>query len=394
MSGSDEHEREREHERKLEHGHDKNPPHDKNRAHDHNDASHAHRRSHTGNGTVNHGPDGGDAGASGSGADEAALRRLLHQAVDEIEPRDGTLEHLRRAVPARRARKRQALVGVAAAVLFVGTAVPAVVHVSHTTSSDTNTAAVGNTQDAQGSRGRGKEEGGAAGSSSGSAGATESPGGSSGDEKKRDEAEAATDGGADPTASPSPPESVQACTADQLGGATASAGAPDASGAVYGSFRVANVSGIGCTVSGAGGVSPTAQGAADQSKLLVTGHVAGDAATGLPDPALAVPQLLLQPGAAYEVKFAWVPSEACPTTGGGSTPDPLPEPSPTGSAPDTGGTVPEDTGTTTQLLTADGIADGSVAVTHTAPGGVPSVTTTVSNACAGTVYWTGLLAAG
>ena len=116
---------------------------------------------HAGNGTVNHGPlenpgpeeSGvpGTAGASdvpdpqgaadfgpdgpGLGSDELALRRLLHQAVQEIEPVDGTLEHLRRAVPARRARKRQAVVGMAAAALFIGTAVPALVHVSNSSGS-------------------------------------------------------------------------------------------------------------------------------------------------------------------------------------------------------------------------------------------------------------------
>ncbi|MCZ9347385.1 hypothetical protein NGM37_57770, partial [Streptomyces sp. TRM76130] len=58
------------------------------------------------------------------------MRRLLHRAVEEVEPREGALEQLRRAVPARRARKRQAAVGMAAAALLIGTAVPALLHVS------------------------------------------------------------------------------------------------------------------------------------------------------------------------------------------------------------------------------------------------------------------------
>lgn len=53
------------------------------------------------------------------------LRGLLHGAVAELTPSDGALERLRHAVPVRRARKRQAVIGAAAAVLLCGTAVPA-----------------------------------------------------------------------------------------------------------------------------------------------------------------------------------------------------------------------------------------------------------------------------
>ncbi|MDV9193752.1 hypothetical protein R6L23_37025, partial [Streptomyces sp. SR27] len=41
----------------------------------------------------------------GHGDDELALRRLFQGAVSGLEPSKGSLEHLRRAVPARRARK-------------------------------------------------------------------------------------------------------------------------------------------------------------------------------------------------------------------------------------------------------------------------------------------------
>ncbi|MGW4705839.1 hypothetical protein ACWEP1_36530, partial [Streptomyces sp. NPDC004285] len=66
----------------------------------------------------------------GEGGDELALRRLFQDAVGDLEPSLGSLEHLRRAVPARRARKRQAIVGAAAAAVLIGTAVPAFVHVA------------------------------------------------------------------------------------------------------------------------------------------------------------------------------------------------------------------------------------------------------------------------
>ncbi|PZT68970.1 hypothetical protein DN402_16405 [Streptomyces sp. SW4] len=129
--------------------------------------------------------------------------------------------------------------------------------------------------------------------------------------------------------------------------------------------------------------------------------MAGDPAAGLPDPSLEMPQLLVEPGAGYEVQFAWVPSETCPTTGGtpggttgGSTGGPSPDPSPTQDTTASGGTATGgETGTAPQLVTEEGPADGSVAVTYTPEGGSGSATATVSNACAGTVYWTGVLAA-
>ena len=44
--------------------------------------------------------------------DEEALRRLMKAAVQGIEPTPDALHHLRRAVPARRAHRRQVLVGL------------------------------------------------------------------------------------------------------------------------------------------------------------------------------------------------------------------------------------------------------------------------------------------
>ncbi|MGV9563182.1 hypothetical protein [Streptomyces sp. NPDC003480] len=385
---------------------------------------------HAGNGTVNHRPDdqgrqeprpdraapgafaadrfarglGGSEGrtdasrdgwdgleAEGLAQDEQALRRILHQAVDDIEPRDGTLEHLRRAVPARRARKRQALVGMAAAALFVGTAIPALVHVSNATGSDADPSIAGQASQARQGTEQGKGPDGGSSGSVGSGGMTKDrdQSGQKGKEDKGKGVPGGAAGGADPTASA---QSAPVCTAAQLGGATATAGAPDSSGTVYGTFRVTNVSTTPCTVSGGGSVSTAPQGAADPSKISVVNHVAGDAATALPDPSQAVTSLVLKPGAAYEVKFAWVPSETCPTTGGG-TGGPSPDPSPSDSTGTSGGTTPESGGVAPQLMTEDGVADGSVAVSHTPETGSGTSTTTVPNACAGTVYRTGMLPA-
>ncbi|MEW2163532.1 hypothetical protein AB0912_11100 [Streptomyces sp. NPDC007084] len=318
--------------------------------------------------------------------DERALRRLLHQAVETIEPADGTLAHLRRAVPARRARKRQALVGMAAAALFMGTAIPAAVHVSNATGSNADPSIAGNSSAAQGGAsqdkgpgGDGKRAGGPAGTSTEKAtdGHTEKP------DKDKGGGPGAATGGADPSASAL---NATACTAQQLGGASGTAAGPDSTGAVYGSFTVSNISTTACTVTGPGTFGAVAQGAAEQSKIGVATHVAGDPAAGLPDPSAEAASLVLQPGESYVVKFAWVPSETCPTA------QPSPDPTPTEGATDTGGTTTGEGGSpAVQLLTEDGVQDGSVLVSSTAATGTASASVTVPNACAGTVIHTGIL---
>ncbi len=354
------------------------------------------KQSHAGNGTVNHHLD--DQSPDGLDSDELALRRMLHQAVQDMEPRDGTLDHLRHAVPARRARKRQAAVGMAAAALFVGTAVPALWHVSGAGDADANPAMAGQASEAQGGAGEGKvPDGGSSGKAGGSAGQTGAPGGDTTKSDGPGKDPGGTDGSssASDQASPSAP-ALPACTPSQLGQSTADVQVPDSAGIVYGTFRVVNVSGSGCVVGGKVSVTPTAQGAADPTKITVVEHTSGDAAAALPDPSLYVPQLSLAPGSAYDVKFAWVPSETCPTTGGNGGGDSggsaSPDPSPSEQAGPTGGTTTGTDSTSTQMLVEDGTADGSVQVTYAAEGGVPTVTATVPNACAGVIYRTGVLA--
>ncbi|MFJ9904328.1 hypothetical protein ACIRVK_15770 [Streptomyces sp. NPDC101152] len=345
---------------------------------------------------MNHGLD--DQSPEGLDSDEQALRRLLHQAVQTVEPRDGTLDHLRRAVPARRARKRQAMVGMAAAALFIGTAVPALIHVSDSTGSDVNPSVAGQASQAQGGAGQGKNADGSESTSGGGFGAVpdKGKGGTKGDGKGK--TPGAGPGGSAGTGPSASSATTPTCTAAQLGSATGTTAAPDSSGAVYGTFRVVNVSRTACTVSGPGTVGTLARGAADATKISAARHVSGDAATGLPDPATEVTSLLLAPGAAYDVKFAWIPSETCPTSGtgssgstdGGATASPTPTPDAgTTSGSTTSGTT---SGVTTQMLAEGGTAQGSVSVSHTTEAGSPTVSATVSNACAGVVYYTGLLA--
>ncbi|MFJ9893714.1 hypothetical protein ACIQPR_10330 [Streptomyces sp. NPDC091280] len=370
--------------------------------------------SHAGNGIVNHGPDeqsptgpsldghipAGENPESpedteGFAPDELALRRLLHQAVQEVEPRDGTLEHLRKAVPARRARKRQAVVGMAAAALFFGTAIPALVHVSNSTGSGVDPSMAGNSSQAQGGTSQGKNPDGGASTSGGSAGQTsgQNPGG------QKNEGGGKSPGSGTVSADPSASTGTAApvCAAEQLGSATSTVAAADSTGAVYGTFTVTNTSGTSCTVGGAGTVGYSALGAADSTKISVQRHAAGDAATGLPDPSTEPAELVLLPGAAYQVKFAWVPSETCPTstgsTGGSTSGGSTASPSPSADASTTSGSTTGDTGTSAQLLPEDGTLDGSVQVSHTAEAGSPTTTAVVPNACAGTIYRTGVLSA-
>ncbi|GGV55319.1 hypothetical protein GCM10010277_55310 [Streptomyces longisporoflavus] len=333
---------------------------------------------------------GGGGGGGGEESDELALRRMMRSAVQEIEPNDHALERLRHAVPARRARKRQAVVGMAAAALFIGTAIPALVHVTNSGSgADDRPSIAGNSEQTQGGSGEGKGPGGGEkGESSGS-----SPSKSKDKKDKKDKKDgkgkgAASDGatgGPDPAGTES--ADSPACAVDQLGNASGSAGPAEADGKVYGTFRIANVSGSTCTVSAAGSVSTSTTGAADPAKIGVVDHVAGDAATGLPDPSQAVSSLVLAPGAAYEVKFAWVPSEGCPTDSG----EPSPDPSPTEGGGSEGGT-PDNT--VPQMVREDGgVVEGGVTVSLVAPEGSPAAGATITNACAGTVYRTGMLSA-
>ncbi|WP_314410008.1 hypothetical protein [Streptomyces sp. DSM 40484] len=340
-----------------------------------------------GPGTDGIGLGAGEPAPDGFGSDELALRRLLHSAVEEIEPSDGTLDHLRRAVPARRARKRQAVVGMAAAALFIGTAVPALVHVSNSTGSNADPSVVGNSSATQGGASKESSSGSGSGGSGGS-----SKGSGKGD--KKDKTDKGKGGGGTGGAQPTSSSAVASiCTPGQLT-AVAGGGTPDATGAVYGTFTVTNVSTASCSVVGGGSVTTTAMGAADQSQLMTAMHMAGDAAAGLPDPSTYASSLVLPPGGTYNVRFAWVPSSTCPTSGGNGggepTPDPTPTADPTGAS---GGTASEGTnGVDTQLMRADGTVDGSVSVSYTAEGGAAATAMTVSNACAGTVYRTGVLA--
>ncbi|MFB9579397.1 hypothetical protein [Streptomyces yanii] len=337
----------------------------------------------------------GAAGGPDPELDELALRRMFHGAVENLTPTDGALDHLRRAVPARRARRRQGIVGMAAAALLIGTAVPAFVHVAGSTSSDTaNPAIAGHGEQAQGGNGGDsgpeadeKSHGGSTdGHNSGSNGhpnSTSSPSGSGGTGTDG----SATGGGADPADTAA--ASMPVCDPGQLGVASAQAGAAGADGTVYGTFRISNTSSTDCSVTSSGTVGFETAGAADPARIVVVQHTAGDPAAGLPDPSQEAGTVLLKPSMTYEVQFAWVPKDTCPTAGSSPTPTPT-----DGAAGTSGGTSDGTSQTEPQLGGADGSGtlEGSVAVTHTPEPGAPVAAARIPNACAGTIYRTGVIA--
>ncbi|MFE9402272.1 hypothetical protein ACFYNY_10895 [Streptomyces sp. NPDC006530] len=342
------------------------------------------------------------APGSPDAADEQALRRLLHGTVEDLRPSEGALEHLRAAVPLRRARKRQALVGSIAAALLVATAVPAFLHVANTAgSADDLPAVAGHGERTHGTSGTASDavEGTDAGARPSSAGSAPGTPGVKGPRPTLTKgASNGTAGGATGTGNGPVKANSPVCEAAELSVKSAKVGKPDSTGKVYGAFRIVNASDKQCAIGGVGKFNVRAQGAADPAKITVVEHAAGDPAPGLPDPSQDATALVLQPAAAYEVRFAWVPSDTCPK----ATPSPDPTPSSGGSsssgivAPTTGGGTG---GTQTSQLAPNGgtptaTADGTVAVTHVAEPGAPSAEAKIPNACAGTIYKTGVLDAG
>nr|WSX78327.1 hypothetical protein OH826_33470 [Streptomyces sp. NBC_00899] len=324
--------------------------------------------------------------------EEAALRDLLHGAVRDLRPAPDALAHLRRAVPARRQHRRQALAGSAAAVLLVGTAVPALIHAADTGGSvGAAPVTVASTHAAQPDEDGHVNTWGTAGGS----GQSGRPQDSAGPDRHPPVA-GGTDGPSSQVTSPDgpPPADVPQCSGDQLGQGTSNAGSLDADGRAYGWFRVANVSSASCTVPpGPPTVQIYATGHADLTQITVVNHTADDPATELPDTSAIAP-LVLAPGEDYEVAFAWVPAD----TGPGGCPQPTTPPTtptPTDTPTDTAPPDPGGAGSAENPMAQDVPADSpttqpaDVSLRHTPADGAPVVFgPTLQGACAGTIYTT------
>ncbi|MFH8592892.1 hypothetical protein [Streptomyces rimosus] len=364
------------------------------------------------------GPDDDGSGIgseSGSGVGEDELRRLLRSAVDDLEPAPDALDHLRRAVPARRRRRRHAVVGAAAALLLGGTSIPAMVHVaSFSDGPEDRPANAASTQrtpgGTTGSHGEGTERTGKP--PTGNGGKKTEEGTKTAEPGKGPDKNGKQPGtGAGTTPDPSATMDVTspACSRAQLGNGVSHVGPADSAGRVYGAFRVVNTSDTTCSVEGGGQVGVLAQGSTNSSRISVVDHTAGDAAPGLPDPITTPDQLVLKPGQAYEVKFAWVPAEGGGVTGC-AAPPPSPSPGPSKAPGETspgasaaatdGGSGGGTTGGGGQAGGDDGTPGGGskppggVVLNHTPEAGEPAAADAkIPDACAGTVYRTEALPA-
>ncbi|GAB2572312.1 hypothetical protein GCM10027168_01320 [Streptomyces capparidis] len=324
---------------------------------------------------------GGDARACRPSleSEEEVLRRLLHDTVRGVEPTPGSLEHLRRAIPARRAHRRQAMMGLAASVLVAVAAVPALIHTTTASDSASNAAHESETHPA-------KEVRTAAPTARPSASAEREPESAS---PRTEESAGPSKSATGPDTDPVQPDAtglpdgdggagfdtaVPMCTADRLGAYGVEVGTADGEGRVYGAFHLVNASSGKCSVDGAGDVGATAQGGADPARVLTSPHTAGDPASGLSD--VAQQRILLLPGQTFTVRFGWVPESG--TTGCAATSDP--------SGGD--GSAEGPAGEESPSSDPDPPEPGSVVVAYTPDGGGPAQTGTVTGVCAGTVYWT------
>ncbi|WP_079166896.1 hypothetical protein [Streptomyces oceani] len=356
------------------------------------------------------GPDGPDADGQrpdadpdpGTGPDEESLRQLMRQSVLGLEPSPAALDELRRAVPRRRARKRQVLIGAVATVVVGAAAVPALSQGDLVPGGGSGSVRAGDERHEQSPTVETGEDGGTEGGSPGE----ERSSGKDGRDPDHDDPSAPSD---DETPRPDVDSTVTAaatCGSEQLGGGSTVVGAPDELGRVQGSFRVVNVSGTSCQVEGDGVIGASPQGTSRAGGVQVMRHTPGDP-SGLP-PAEGPAELVLEPGSAYVVKFSWVPDSTGASGGCADTPPPNASGGATGDGPELGG-VQGGAGTPNPSTSGDagdtppdeggegdsGGGSGSVTLSHVPEQSEAAVADTVlPNACAGTVYRTGVLAGG
>ncbi len=188
------------------------------------------------------------------------------------------------------------------------------------------------------------------------------------------------------------------CTRAQLGAGAGTVGAPGADGTVYGSFQVANVSQNACQVSLPGTVSVIAVSGTAASRIAVVQHSVTDPATQLPTPAATPGPVLLMPGQAYVVDFAWVPAtgaDAPVCAGDSAAASPTVATSaPSGTGAGASGSAPPDQGAAPET-SPPSAGEPMVTIGHTPGSGSPLAASAVlPDACAGTIYDTLPLAAG
>ncbi|WP_461037477.1 hypothetical protein [Streptomyces mayteni] len=241
---------------------------------------------------------------------EAEIRQLFRDAVGGLEPSAQALEQLREAVPMRRRRRRRMWLGAAASVALFGVGAPVVMSAAEHVGGGGGEA----TLDAGTDRTAGGEPagGGDAGEdgSHPAGGDTEAPG-RPGDGAETDGQPPATgdeEGSATTRDGSEMSLSSPTCARTQLGEARTTTESPDAEGRVYGTIRLVNVSSSPCRVAGNGELAALPMGMASADSIQIVDRTEGDRAERLPTPDETLEELVLPPGEAYEVQFAWVPS--------------------------------------------------------------------------------------
>ncbi|NJP68949.1 hypothetical protein, partial [Streptomyces spiramenti] len=284
-------------------------------------------------------PPAADGSSEPVPADELALRRLLRDSVRGIEPSPEALVALQRAVPARRRRRRR-LMTAATTVAVLAVGAPVTLHAASVVDANTRTVGAGSDRAAGDGNPETAEIGDRSGSPSDGGGGTRDEA-SAGEETSGPGTDPETGGPTEPGRPDStrPEESdgtagsYPRCDRDQLGDAAATLADPDTDGVIYGAIRVSNISSSVCRVRGTDELTATAvrnTTAANVTSPQVVLRTSGDRAVHLPLPDRWVEELVLPPGEAYEIRFAWVPSRGA-TDGGCSVPEPEPLPADTGS---------------------------------------------------------------
>ncbi|MFC9325109.1 hypothetical protein, partial [Kitasatospora sp. NPDC057015] len=356
----------------------------------------------------------GETGGGGLGgplsSEERFVRELMLRSVADVQPDAAALTRIRHGVPRRRALRRGAWTCAAAVALATAVALPALGYPEGLGLSDP--AAVGTADSTGGLPSATRTVGGSSAGSptspytwSGASGGTGNwPGAPVASASPSTGAPASGPATAGPGTGGAP---APACGRDDLGQGSLQLRPADAAGAVYGSFTVVNTSGHDCALTGPGTLLVSAAAGSDPAQVKVLDHLAGDAATALPDPvgiAAAGPPVLA-PKAAYRVQFGWVPGSSCPGAPApapaalGGQPQASPQPVANGaSAAPTAGTLssasptaaptsaPSPTASPTAVPSAPA---ASITLAYTpAPAGSAAVTAVLTGACAGTVYRT------
>ncbi|MEY9857681.1 hypothetical protein ABH935_003289 [Catenulispora sp. GAS73] len=304
-----------------------------------------------------------DSESSDDDLDEigAVLRERFQQAVSTLEPLPGTLDYLRRAVPARRRRRNTALAATAVSVFAVSAGATLAARGSFDSgSSQTNGTTIGNlmttaTNDAPGGgSGHGPATPGGQDMSSGGGVGAEAP-----------SSLASASGNSKPSSTtPSPASTATGspltalCQNSSLSSVVATQSGATG-GTVYETF--VGTAKAACTLQGMPGL--TVLGAGGQPAKIPVYKADQTAAPLLP----TVPtgqQLVLQAGDRFEFQLAWVPT-ACPTIPPPTTPPSSVPPSsgsPTTTASSSGPTPSGPTTSASSQPTPSGSASSSAPV--------------------------------